>query len=165
MDQAYTIQSMNPNDWGQVRRIYLEGIAAGDATFEKNAPSWEQWNETHLVEGRLVARASGCVGWAALSHVSGRCVYAGVAEVSIYVDQSRRGQGIGAALLCALIEVSEEQGMWTLQAGIFPENTASLALHRRHGFREIGRRERIGKMDGAWRDVVLLERRSCIVGV
>lgn len=166
MNQDYSIQRMHPNDWEQVCCIYREGIATGNATFETEAPSWEQWNEAHLAEGRLVARTAQRVdGWAALSRVSGRCVYAGVAEVSIYISQSRRGQGIGSALLGALVEVSEEQGLWTLQAGIFPENLASLALHRQCGFRELGRRERIGKMESAWRDVILLERRSSVAGI
>ena len=166
MNQTYAIDRMIPDDWEAVRGIYEEGIAAGNATFETCAPSWEQWDAGHLAEGRLVARSNeGVLGWAALSRVSGRCVYAGVAEVSLYVGQSHRGQGVGGALLRALIEASEAQGIWTLQAGIFPENAASLALHRRHGFREIGRRERIGRMGGVWRDVVWLERRSAIVGV
>ena len=157
---------MQPGHWEQVRRIYLEGIATGDATFETDAPAWEQWDAGHLTDGRLVACTEGSVsGWAALSPVSSRCVYAGVAEVSVYVSRSSRGQGVGSALLNALIQDSEAQGLWTLQASLFPENTASLALHLRHGFREIGRRERIGKMNGIWRDTILLERRSSIVGI
>ena len=160
------IDLMNEGDWLQVHAICLEGIATGNATFEQGAPTWEQWDESHVAEARLVARSTASVlGWAALSRVSSRCAYAGVAEVSIYIGQSSRGQGIGSALLAALVRASEEQGIWTLQAGIFPENAASLALHRRHGFREIGRRERIGQMDGVWRDVILLERRSSVVGV
>ena len=128
--QTYTIQRMEPGDWEQVRTIYLEGIATGDATFEAEAPAWEQWDAGHLAEGRFVAcTEKNVIGWAALSPVSSRCVYEGVAEVSVYVSQSRRGQGVGAALLGALITDSEEQGFWTLQASLFPENTASLALH------------------------------------
>ncbi len=157
---------MKPGDWEQVRTVYLEGIATGDATFEADAPTWEQWDTLHLTEGRFVAcTEKNVIGWAALSPVSSRCVYEGVAEVSVYVSQSSRGQGVGAALLIALIKDSEEQGFWTLQASLFPENTASLALHLRHGFREIGKRERIGKMNGIWRDTISLERRSSIVGV
>ena len=157
---------MRDEDWGAVRAIYREGIATGNATFETDAPPWEAWDKDHLRACRLVARADGRVmGWAALSPVSGRCVYAGVAEVSVYVSTSARGQGVGRALLGALIEASEHAGLWTLQAGIFPENTASLALHRAHGFREVGRRERIGQLNGVWRDVVLMERRSKVVGI
>jgi L-amino acid N-acyltransferase YncA len=156
---------MCDEDWDAVRAIYREGIATGNATFEADAPAWEAWDKCHLRACRLVARADGRVmGWAALSPVSGRCVYAGVAEVSIYVAASARGQGIGQALLAALVEASEQAGLWTLQAGIFPENTASIALHRAHGFREVGRREHIGQMNGVWRDVVLMERRSQVVG-
>ncbi len=166
MNQTYTIHRMKPGDWEQVRTIYLEGIATGDATFEADAPAWEQWDAGHLTQGRFVAcTEKNVIGWAALSPVSSRCVYEGVAEVSVYVSQSSRGQGVGAALLSALIKDSEEQGFWTLQASLFPENTASLALHLRHGFREIGKRERIGKMNGIWRDTISLERRSSIVGV
>lgn len=163
------VDKMTPKDWQAVRAIYLEGIATGNATFETGAPDWEKWDRDHLADCRLVARKDGrpfgrVVGWAALSPVSGRCVYAGVAEVSVYIAEAARGQGVGKALLQALVEDSESHGIWTLQAGIFPENTASLALHKSCGFREVGRRERIGQMDGVWRDVVLLERRSRIVG-
>ena len=163
----YQIDTMRDDDWEQVRAIYLEGIATGQATFETDAPSWERWNEKHLRECRLVARRSdvGVAGWAALSPVSDRCVYAGVAEVSVYVADAGRGRGMGRALLEALIEASEKCGIWTLQAGVFPENTASTRLHLRCGFREVGRRERLGRMNGAWRDVMLLERRSKSVGV
>lgn len=161
----WTIEAMQAADWQQVRAIYLEGIATGNATFENAAPEWETWNAGHLPHSRLVARSDvGLLGWAALSPVSSRCVYGGVAEVSVYVAASGRGQGIGYALLQALIAESERNGIWTLQAGILPENVASLAIHRRAGFREVGRRERLGKLHGVWRDVVLLERRSQIVG-
>ena len=157
---------MLPADWLQVRRIYLEGIATGHATFETDAPSWEKWNDAHLAFARLVARAGSDVkGWAALSPVSSRCVYAGVAETSVYVGRDSRGQGIGRALLAALIQAAESNGIWTLQAGIFPENRGSVKLHQTLGFREVGRRERIGKLNGVWRDTLLLERRSAIVGV
>ncbi|MBN1979860.1 MAG: N-acetyltransferase [Anaerolineae bacterium] len=152
-----------------MRAIYLEGIATGNATFETDAPDWEKWDRAHLTDCRLVARKGGrpfgrVVGWAALSPVSGRCAYAGVASLSIYVAETARGQGVGKALLQALIEASEQRGIWTLEAGIFPENAASLALRRSCGFREVGRRERIGRMDGVWRDVIFVERRSKIVG-
>ena len=155
---------MSPEDWPAVRAIYLEGIATGNATFERSAPEWERWDEAHLPTCRLVARAAGeVVGWAALSPVSRRAVYAGVAEVSVYVSARARGQGVGTRLLARLVEVSEREGLWTLQAGIFPENTASIELHQRAGFRVVGIREKIGSMDGRWRDVVLMERRSVAV--
>ena len=163
---GYVIDEMRADDWQQVRAIYLEGIATGHATFETEAPTRESWDAAHLRAGRLVARAGGEVsGWAALSPVSGRCVYAGVAEVSVYVGRAFRGRGCGRALLEALIRSSEAAGIWTLQAGIFPENDESVRLHLRCGFREVGRRERIGRMGGRWRDTLLLERRSEIVGV
>jgi L-amino acid N-acyltransferase YncA len=156
-----TIDAMSPRDWESVRAIYLEGIATGIATFETSAPSWEDWDSKHLLHSRLVARKNGEVaGWAALSPVSRREVYAGVAEVSIYVGTTHRGSGIGRVLLAALIDESERNGIWTLQAGIFPENERSLNLHKLSGFREVGRRERIAQLKGQWRDVVLLERRS-----
>jgi L-amino acid N-acyltransferase YncA len=161
----FLIDDMKESDWEQARSIYLEGIATGDATFETEAPQWEKWDATHLPSCRIVARSGGVLkGWAALGPVSGRRVYAGVAEVSIYVGQSYRGAGLGRALLTALVTASEQNGLWTLQAGIFPENKASVELHKRCGFREVGRRERIGKMCGRWRDTLLLERRSCVVG-
>jgi L-amino acid N-acyltransferase YncA len=162
----YVVVAMQPSDWEQVRAVYLEGIDTGDATFETDAPPWEQWNAAHLQQPRLVARCGKVIlGWAALSLVSSRCVYAGVAEVSIYVRQDSRGQRIGRALLAKLIAESEQEGIWTLQAGVFPENIASLRLHQSLGFRELGRRERVGKMKGVWRDVVLLERRSNVAGM
>lgn len=162
----HIIDVMNAGDWEQVRSIYLEGISTGNATFETAAPSWEEWNASHLRAGRLAARSGdGVMGWAALSLVSTRRVYAGVAEVSVYVTTESRGRGIGRALIEALVKESEEGGIWTLQAGIFPENRASINLHLGHGFRVVGRRERLGKVNGAWRDVVLLERRSMIAGV
>ncbi|MBX6313684.1 MAG: N-acetyltransferase [Isosphaeraceae bacterium] len=163
---SLTIDAMVPADWEAVRAIYGEGIASGNATFETAVPSWEQWDGAHLRAGRLVARSAGrVVGWAALSPVSARPVYAGVAEVSLYVAAASRGQGVGTALLRALIEASEQAGIWTLQGSIFPENTASLALVQASGFREVGRRERIGQRDGVWRDTILVERRSQVVGL
>ena len=165
MSHRPAIEPLRPGDWDPVRAIYLEGIATGHATLETAAPSWEKWDADHLSTPRLVARdGAGLLGWAALSPVSGRCVYAGVAEVSLYVAAAARGRHVGRALLEALIEASEKEGLWTLQAGVFPENVASLAVHRRCGFREVGRRERLGKLGGAWRDVILLERRSPRVG-
>ena len=148
-------------DWDQVRSIYLEGVREGNSTFETEAPSWEAWDEAHLARPRLVMRAADQVlGWAALSPVSKRQVYSGVAEVTIYVTQAARGKGIGRALLEALIEASERAGMWTLQASIFPENVASIELHLKCGFREVGNRERIAMLNGVWRDTILFERRS-----
>jgi phosphinothricin acetyltransferase len=156
---------MKHEDWPAVRSIYLEGIMTGMATFETEAPSWEDWDANHLHFGRLVARENDQVrGWAALSAVSRRKVYSGVAEVSVYVAHDSRGKGIGRALLEQLIAESEQNGVWTLQASVFPENVATLALHRACGFREVGRRERISKLKGVWRDTILLERRSAIVG-
>jgi L-amino acid N-acyltransferase YncA len=156
---------MLPSDWPEVRRIYLEGISTGNATFETEAPSWEKWDTGHLAGCRLVVHDGAKVlGWVALSPISSRHIYRGVTEVSVYVAQSARGKGIGKVLLRALIESSEYCGIWTLQAGIFPENVASIALHQSLGFREVGRRERIGKMKDRWRDVILLERRSATAG-
>lgn len=161
----YVIDEMTPDDWEQVRSIVLEGIATGYTTFETDAPSWEKWDAGHLQVARLVARNGDKVlGWAALSAVSNRDAYRGVAELSISVTEKSRGQGIGRALLEALIEKSENYGIWTLQAAIFPENTASVKLHLRCDFREVGRRERIGKLNGVWRDTLLFERRSKIAG-
>ncbi len=157
---------MRPEDWPAVRAIYEQGIATGNATFETSAPEWAQWDAKHLADCRLVARlGEDVVGWAALSAVSDRCVYAGVAEVSVYVAEAAWGQGVGRALLQTLVEASEQAGIWTLQAGVFPENTASLRLHERCGFRIVGRRQRLGQMHGVWRDVLLLERRSQNLGV
>jgi phosphinothricin acetyltransferase len=160
------IVKMKDQDWPVVKAIYQEGINSSDATFEVQVPSWQQWNKAHLRDSRLVAKTAGkIVGWVALSPVSTRHVYSGVAEVSLYVTASVRGAGVGKALLCALIEESERAGIWTLQAGIFPENAASIALTKACGFREVGYRERIGQMNGIWRDVILVERRSKVAGI
>jgi L-amino acid N-acyltransferase YncA len=162
---SFHIDAMTPADWEQVRTIYLEGIVSGQATFEVEAPSWGEWDAGHHPFARLVARSDGqAVGWAALSPVSRRRCYAGVAEVSIYVGAAHRGRGIGRQLLLAAIAESERHGIWTLQGATFPENEASLRLQRACGFREIGRRERIAQLQGVWRDTVLTERRSPIVG-
>ncbi|MCA1631419.1 MAG: N-acetyltransferase family protein [Acidobacteria bacterium] len=160
-----SVEDMRDDDWVMVRAIYLEGIATGDATFETEAPTFEAWDAAHLRECRLVARAGGEIaGWAALSPVSSRRVHGGVAEVSVYVAGKFRGRGVGRALLAALVEESERNDLWTLQAGVLAENEASVRLHAACGFRVVGRRERLGKLKGAWRDVVLLERRSAVVG-
>jgi L-amino acid N-acyltransferase YncA len=155
-----------PEHWSAVKTIYEDGLATGNASFQTSAPSWEEWNAAHLKHSRLVALDGDTIlGWAALTPVSGRCVYAGVAEVSVYINANSRGKGVGKTLLQALITESEKNGLWTLQAGIFPENTASVKLHENAGFRTIGIREKIGKMGDRWRDTVQLERRSTKVGI
>ena len=155
------IRRMGPGDWPHVASIYAAGIATRNATFETEVPSYEDWDASHLPEHRFVAvEDDRVVGWAALTGYSDRCCYRGVADLSVYVDPSAQGRGVGRALLEHLVADAEAAGIWTLQAGVFPENAASLALHRRCGFRVVGTRERIGKLDGVWRDVVLLERRS-----
>lgn len=157
---------MLPEHWAAVRHVYAEGIATGNATFETSVPDWSHWDAAHHRHCRLLARSGERIlGWAALSPVSRRSIYAGVAEVSVYVADEARGSGIGRDLLKALIEHSEQQGLWTLQAGVFPENAASIALHKGCGFREVGVRHRIGQLSGVWRDVLLLERRSPLVGL
>jgi L-amino acid N-acyltransferase YncA len=159
------VESFGEADWPEVRSIYLEGIATGVATFETHAPSWETWDAGHLARPRLKAVAgSEVAGWAALSQVSSRRVYAGVAEVSIYVAEAFRGRGVGAHLLKELVRASEDSGLWTLQAGIFAVNVPSIRLHAACGFRVVGTRERLGKLGDTWRDVVLMERRSPRVG-
>ena len=163
------IRKLEAADWLAVREIYYQGILTGMATFETDIPKWEEWNQVHRQDCRLVAARPAAnerevVGWAALSPVSERCVYDGVGEVSVYVGINYRGRGVGKTLLEALIEESESAGLWTLQAGIFPENEASLALLGRCDFRRVGLRRRIGQLNGAWRDVILLERRSERVG-
>jgi L-amino acid N-acyltransferase YncA len=160
------IKAMESDHWDEVRRIYEEGLATGNATFQMSAPEWVEWNKSHIQKCRLIALDNGKIfGWAALSPVSDRCVYGGVAEVSVYVSNSARGKGIGKELLRNLIENSESNQFWTLQAGIFPENKASIKIHEENGFRIIGTREKIGKMNGIWRDTLILERRSSRVGV
>ncbi len=160
------IELLTPDDWPAVRTIYAAGIATGQATFETEVPDWPVWDTARLPCCRLAARRGAeLAGWATLGPVSSRPVYRGVAEVSVYVATAARGQGVGRALLAALVEASEAEGIWTLQASIFPENEASLALHRRCGFRVVGRREQIAQHDGLWRDTLLLERRSKRVGL
>lgn len=162
----FLIAEMSPAHWQRVRQIYQEGIETGLATFETEAPSWEKWDRRHLSFGRLVVLSGGTVaGWATLSAVSQRPVYSGVAEVSVYVGAHWRGQGAGRLLLEKLIAESEKNAVWTLQAGIFPENESSIRLHRHCGFRKVGIRRRIAQLRGVWRDTVLLERRSEVVGV
>jgi L-amino acid N-acyltransferase YncA len=164
--QLVTVEPMESAYWPNVLAIYLDGIATGNATFETSAPDWQQWDATHLSACRLVARNLGSIlGWAALTPVSSRQVYSGVAEVSVYVGARARGKGIGAQLLSALVEASEREGIWTLQAGVFPENHTSLRLHQKCGFRIVGARERVGCLAGVWRDVVLMERRSTAIGL
>jgi L-amino acid N-acyltransferase YncA len=160
------IIQMTAEHWPQVKAIYEDGIATGHATFQTAAPSWEEWGKAHVQHCRLVAiESKNIAGWAALTPVSGRCVYAGVAEVSVYVASDARGRGIGTALLKKLIIESEQYNFWTLQAGIFPENAASVKMHESAGFRVIGKREKIGQMNGTWRDTLLLERRSAVIGI
>jgi L-amino acid N-acyltransferase YncA len=161
-----SLRSMVPNDWPNVANIYKQGIATGLATFETNVPAWETWNNSHLQQCRLVAEIDNeVVGWAALTGVSGRCVYAGVAEVSVYISQLHKGMKIGSILLEALIKEAESNNFWTLQSGIFRENETSISLHKKYGFREVGFREKIGQLNGTWHDTVLMERRSELVGV
>ena len=160
------IMPMTAADWPAVRAIYEEGIATGNATFETAVPEWPAWDAARLPCCRLVARRGRRVGgWAALSPVSSRAVYRGVAAVSIYVAAAARGRGVGRTLLRALIDAADDAGLWMLQAGIFPENTASVALHQACGFRVVGRRERLGQLHGVWRDALLLERRSMRAGL
>jgi L-amino acid N-acyltransferase YncA len=158
---AVTIEELRADHWPGVARIYAEGIATGAATFETEVPSWEAWDASHLPGHRLVALRDGeVVGWAAVSPVSDRCVYGGVVENSVYVAEAVRGQGVGQRLLEELIASTEAVGIWTIQTGIFPENETSVRLHERVGFEVVGRRKRLGKLHGEWRDVLLLERRS-----
>lgn len=160
-----SIQRLTPEHWLGVARIYADGIATGNATFETEVPGWEQWNAAHLAEHRFVALRDGeVVGFVAAAPVSDRCVYGGVVENSVYVAESARGSGIGRLLLERLVSSTEDAGIWTIQSGIFPENAASLRLHERAGFRVVGRRSRLGQLHGVWRDVLLVERRSEVIG-
>ena len=163
---SYRIEKMQPSDWDEVKKIYLQGISTQMATFQTEAPSWESWNSGHISSCRLVACSEdGILGWAALSPTSSRPCYRGVAEVSIYIAEGARGQGVGAALLKKLVELSEVNDFWTLQSGIIRENAASISIHKKCGFREIGIRERVAQMsNGKWHDTVLLERRSKVTG-
>ncbi len=166
MRQKVETRAMLPEHWSAVSQIYKEGIDTGVATFEKEIPTYESWDANHIKTCRIVAVVDEqIVGWAALSPVSSRCVYGGVGEVSVYVGSAFRGHKIGEALLRKLILESEQAGLWTLQSGVLPENIASLKLHEKVGFRKIGFREKIGKLDGVWKDNILLERRSRVVGV
>lgn len=161
------IRPMKVEDWDSVSRIYEEGIATGFATFETNVPSYATWDSAHLKICRIIAvKEDEIVGWAALSQVSGRCVYGGVVEVSVYISATSRGLGVGKLLMEQLILESEAEGVWTLQSGIFPENEASIQLHKKVGFRYIGKREKIGKTkEGIWKDNLVFERRSKVVGI
>lgn len=155
------VRPFRDDDWPAVHAIYADGIATGNATFETEVPAFERWLEAHPPEYRFVgARGRDIAGWVAASPVSDRCAYAGVIEHSVYVDARMRGRGVGHRLLDALIQRAEASGVWTIQSGIFPENVASIALHRRCGFRVVGTRERLGRLNGVWRDVLLMERRK-----
>jgi len=161
-----SIRSMEKTDWNKVVEIYKQGMETGNATFQHEVPVWEDWDRGHLSYCRFVAKIGNeVVGWSALSPVSSRCVYSGVAEVSVYVSTNYRGQKVGSLLLRKLIDESEENNIWTLQAGIFPENTPSIKIHEQHGFRQIGHREKIGNMNGVWRDTLLFEKRSTKIGI
>lgn len=162
----FVVEEMTPQDWPAARAIYAAGLQTGHASFETEVPDWEKWNAKYLAPFLLVARRSSgnVLGWAGLTRVSERRVYAGVAEVSVYVAPEAQRRGVGEQLLRALIGESERGGFWTLQSTIFPENAASIRLHLKCGFREVGRRERLGKHHGVWRDALLLERRSNVAG-
>lgn len=166
MNNQLIIRPMAPTDWEAVARIYKEGIDTGFATFETEIPTYESWDSAHMDSCRLIAAKNGAVaGWAALSPVSSRCVYGGIGEVSIYIDRDSRGKGVGRLLMEALIRASEAEGLWTIQSGIFPDNEGSIALHRKMGFRYIGKREKVGQLHGIWKDNLLFERRSTIIGI
>jgi phosphinothricin acetyltransferase len=158
------MRNLRPDDWPEVARIFEEGIATGNATFETEVPSWEDWDAAHLVGHRFAAQDDGrVVGWIALAPASARACYEGVAEISVYVTAEARGHGVGSELLATLVESAERGALWTLQTSVFPENAASLALLRRFGFRVVGTRERIARQHGVWRDTILVERRSEVV--
>ena len=161
-----TIRPFVKSDFPSVKGIYQQGIDSGEATFQEQAKEYDVWNESLLPSCRLVAESNRqIIGWAALSSTSNRCVYSGIAEVSVYVSSNSQGLGVGNSLLEALIKASEEQGIWTLQAGIFPENKASIHIHSKNGFKVLGIREKLGQMNGIWRDIVFMERRSKVVGL
>ncbi len=157
--------TMLPQHWEAVKTIYEEGIATGNATFQTEVPGWREWDNAHIKTCRIIAIENEVLGWAALTPVSSRCVYAGVSEVSVYVTTNARGKNIGSMLLQELIKQSEQNGIWTLQSGIFPENKASISMHEKNGFRIIGYREKIGKLGNVWRDTISLERRSKKIGI
>lgn len=160
------IKELKKEHWTAVSFIYQEGITTGNATFEQLCPGWEEWDKNHRKDCRFVVVFNNdIIGWAALSDVSSRCIYSGVCEVSVYVSEKARGKGVGQLLLSTLIQETEKNGIWTLQVGVFPENESSIRLFEKSGFREVGIREKIGKMNEKWRDVILLERRSTITGV
>jgi len=160
------IKELKPEHWTDISRIYQEGIATGNATFEQTCPHWDEWDKNHRKDCRMVVvYNNNIIGWAALSDVSTHCIYTGVGEVSIYVAEKSRGRGVGQFLLHELIHKSEKKGIWTLQAEVFPENENSIRLLKKCGFREVGKRDKIGKMNGRWRDIVLLERRSREAGI
>ncbi|MCF0041514.1 GNAT family N-acetyltransferase [Dyadobacter fanqingshengii] len=162
---AFNIRTLTVSDWPAIKEIYQQGINTGNATYETQAPEVEELKGKFLSEPQLVADDNGqVIGWAMLSAVSSRCVYGGVAETSIYVHSGYQGEGVGRTLLSTLVPLSEQLGFWTLQAQIFPENKASIALHEQQGFRRIGYREKLGKRNGIWRDVLFLERRSLVAG-
>jgi phosphinothricin acetyltransferase len=166
---GYYLDTMSAEDYASVALIFEQGIEGGNATYDTEAAAWEDWDKKHLQVGRFVVRSAvnkQVLGWVALSPISSRAVFRGVAELSIYIDKSAHGIGLGDALMAKCIETSENAGLWTLQSGIFPENEASLKLHEKHGFRVVGFRERIGQMrNGLWRDIVFMERRSKVVGI
>ncbi len=160
------IRTITQDNYSEVTGIYRQGIATGIATFQEDIPDWESWDKSHLPHCRIAAfEGEEMTGWAALTPVSGRCVYAGVAEVSVYVAEKFRGRGVGELLLNSLIAQSEAAGLWTLQSGIFSTNTGSIRLHEKCGFRQVGYREKIGRKNGVWKDNIIMERRSKIIGV